>query len=132
MRTATTAALENARLGGMTLMVGPAYLKRSPEGVFLYNQVRALNPPLDPDRALSFGVEDGAIAVEDLPALTMPVLFLAGAEDAIIPAPVIERAAAMVPGARYVGIPEGGHSVYWELPDEFNAALDELLGEAYG
>ena len=112
-------------------MVGSAYLERSPEGVFLYNQVRALNPPLDLDRPLSFGIEDGAIAVEDLSALTMPVLFLAGAEDAIIPAAVIERAAAMVPGARYVEIPEGGHSVYWELPEQFNAALEELLAEAY-
>ena len=131
MRTATAAAAENARLGGMTRMVGPAYLERSPEGVFLYNQVRALNPPLDLDRPLSFGVEDGAIAIEALSALTMPVLFLAGAEDAIIPAPVIEKAAALVPGARYVEIPEGGHSVYWELPDQFNTALEALLAEAY-
>ena len=60
-------------------MVGRTYLERSPEGVFLYNQVRALNPPLYLDRPLSFGVEDGAIAVDDLSALTMPVLFLAGA-----------------------------------------------------
>ena len=132
MRVATAAAAENARLGGMTRMVGPAYLERSPEGVFLYNQVRALNPPLNLDQPLSFGVEDGAVAVEELSALTMPVVFLAGEEDAIIPAAVIERAAGMVPGARFVGIPTGGHSVYWELPDQFNAVLENLLTEAYG
>ncbi len=131
MRTATAAAVENARLDGMTRMVGRAHLERSPEGVFLYNQIRALNPPLDFEQPLSYGIEDGAIAVDVLSALTMPVLFLAGAEDAIIPAAVIERAAAMVPGARYVEIPEGGHSVYWELPDQFNAALEALLSEAY-
>ena len=131
MRVATAAAAENARLGGMTRMVGPAYLERSPNGVFLYNQIRALNPPLDLDRPLSFGVEDGAIAVEELAALTMPVVFLAGEEDAIIPAAVIKRAAGMVPGARFVEVPTGGHSVYWELPTEFNAILEELLAEAY-
>ncbi len=131
MRAATAAAAENARLGGMTRMVGPAYLERAPEGVFLYNQIRALNPPLDLDRPLTFGVEDGAIPVAELAALTMPVVFLAGAEDAIIPAAVIKRAAQLVPGARYVEVSEGGHSVYWELPDEFNAILEALLAEAY-
>ena len=40
-------------------------------------------------------------------------------------------ATAMAPGARYVEILEGRHSVYWELPDQFNAALEELLAEAY-
>ena len=80
---------------------------------------------------MSFGVEDGAIAVDELSALTMPVLFLAGAEDAIIPSAVIERAAAMVSGARYVEIPEGRQFAYWELPDQLNAALEELLAEAY-
>jgi len=132
MRVATAAAAENARLGGMTRMVGSAYLERSPAGVFLYNQIRALNPPLDLDRPLSFGVEDGAIPLDELSALTMPIVFLAGAEDAIIPADVIRRAAETAPGARYVEIPAGGHSVYWELPDEFNAVLEELLAEAYG
>ena len=132
MRVATAAAAENARLGGMTRMVGGAYLERSPEGVFLYNQIRALNPPLDLDRPLSFGVDDGAIPVEELSTLTMPVMFLAGAEDAIIPAEVIRQAAELVPGARYVEVPSGGHSVYWELPDQFNAILEELLAEAYG
>ena len=132
MRVATAAAAENARLGGMTRMVGPAYLERSPEGVFLYNQIRALNPPLDLDRPLSFGVEDGAIPVDELSALTMPVVFLAGEDDMIIPAEVIRRAAELIPHARYIEVATGGHSVYWELPDEFNAVLEELLAEAYG
>ena len=68
---------------------------------------------------------------DELTALTMPTIFLAGAEDAIIPAELIERAAQMAPGAQYIQVPEAGHSVYWELPDEFNHILENLLLEAF-
>ena len=114
----------------MTQMFGPAYVDRSPEGVFLYNQIRALNPP--PENVGGYGVEDGAITNDELASLTMPVVFLAGLEDVLIPPSVIKMAADLIPHARYVEVPTGGHSVYWELPYEFNAALEALLAQAYG
>ena len=131
MRRAVQSAQENQEGGGLTRMVGPAYLEQEPHGVFLYNQIRGLNPPLDPNQRLSFGQEDGAVSKDELGALTMPVIFLAGAEDAIIPAELIERAAEMVPGAQYFQVPEAGHSVYWEQPDDFNRILDALLAESF-
>ena len=132
MAKALEGAQRNQQAGGDTMMVGPDYLARDPNGVFLYQQVRGLNPPMDGGGgALRFGVDQGAVAAEDLSALTMPVVFLAGAEDAIIPAPLIERASRMAPGAKYVEVPGGGHSVYWELPQQFNAILNDLLAEAY-
>ena len=131
MRKALQSAQDNQESGGLTRMVGPAYLERNPNGVFLYNQIRGLNPPLDPSQPLSFGQEDGAVHKDELGALTMPVIFLAGAEDAIIPAELIERAAEMVPGAQYFQVPEAGHSVYWEQPDDFNRILDALLAESF-
>ena len=125
-------AQANAEDGGQTMMVGPDFIERNPNGLFLYQQVRGLNPPLETGgTALTFGVDQGAVAVDDLTALTMPVIFLAGELDAIIPAPLIKAASEHVPGARYVEVPRGGHSVYWELPDHFNAILDDLLAEAY-
>ena len=114
------------------MMVGPDFIERNPNGLFLYQQVRGLNPPVaGGDGALSFGVDQGAVAIEELPALTMPTIFLAGELDAIIPAVLIKAASEHVPGARYVEVPIAGHSVYWELPDEFNAILDGLVAEAY-
>lgn len=114
----------------MTQMFGPAYVERSPEGVFLYNQIRALNPP--PANAGGFGIEDGAVTTDELANLSMPVLFLAGSDDTLIPPSIVKMAADLIPHASYVEVPTGGHSVYWELPDEFNAALEALLAEAYG
>ena len=122
-------AADNASAGGDTMMVGADYLARNPNGVFLYQQVRGLTPPLPPN--MTWTLDDGAVLPDQLSALTMPVIFLAGEFDAIIPPDVIERAHRMVPGSRYVSVPKGGHSVYWELPDEFNAILEGLLAEAY-
>ena len=112
-------------------MVGPAYRERSPEGVFLYNQIRALNPPLDRAVRGSFGVEGGAASNEELGNLTMPVVLLSGSVDELVPPAIVQRAATLIPHARYVEVPDGGHSVYWELPAAYNAVLEELLAEAH-
>ena len=103
---------------------GPAYVDRSPEGVFLYNQIRAINPP--PTNVGSYGVEDGAVTNAELVNLTMPVVFLAGSKDVLIPPSVIKMAADLIPHATYVEVPNAGHSVYWELPNEFNRVLEEF------
>ncbi|MDE2892293.1 MAG: alpha/beta hydrolase [Chloroflexota bacterium] len=113
-----------------TQMFGSAYVVRSPEGVFLYNQIRALNSP--PESFAGYGVEQGAASNDELANLTMPVVFVAGSEDALIPASLIEQAADLIPHAKYVEVPTCGHSVYWELPDRFNGILEKLLVEAYG
>lgn len=113
-----------------TQMFGSAYVERSPEGVFLYNQIRALNSP--PESFAGYGVEQGAASYAELANLTMPVVFVAGSEDVLIPASLIKQAAELIPHSKYVEVPTCGHSVYWELPDRFNAILEELLVEAYG
>lgn len=112
-----------------TQMFGSAYVERSPEGVFLYNQIRALNSP--PESFAGYGVEQGAVTRDELANLTMPVVFVAGSEDVLIPPSLIKQAAKLIPQARYVEVPTCGHSVYWELPDRFNEILAELLVEAY-
>lgn len=114
----------------MTQMFGPAYVERSPDGVFLYNQIRALNTP--PEGFAGYGIEQGAVTNDELPNLTMPVVFVAGSEDVLIPPSLIKQAAELIPHAKYVEVPTCGHSVYWEMPVEFNAILEDLLTEAYG
>ncbi len=131
MQVAVDKATDRASAGAQTSMLGPDFVANNPNGTFLYQQVRELTPPLDGPGVTSFGVDQGAVAPEGLSVLTMPVVFLAGELDAIIPAELIERAHHHVPGSRFVPIPNAGHSVYWELPDQFNAVLDELLADAY-
>ncbi|MCY3557709.1 MAG: alpha/beta hydrolase [Chloroflexi bacterium] len=113
-----------------TQMFGSAYVERSPEGVFLYNQIRALNSP--PESFAGYGVEQGAVTSDELTNLKMPVVFVAGSEDVLIPGSLVRQAAELIPHAKYVEVATCGHSVYWELPERFNAILEELLAEAYG
>ncbi len=53
-------------------------------------------------------------------ALPMPVLFVVGEWDQLFPPPVIEAAAALVPGAEYTVVPGAAHSPYFEQADAWN------------
>ena len=65
-----------------------------------------------------------------LRGLKMPVLFVTGTEDIVIPPPLVEALSAMVPGAKLEIISEAGHSVYFERAERFNLVVDKFLGES--
>jgi pimeloyl-ACP methyl ester carboxylesterase len=57
----------------------------------------------------------------------MPVLFLAGEEDIVIPPRVLELAMRYIPGARMEIVPRAGHSVYFERASAFNTIVGRFL-----
>jgi 3-oxoadipate enol-lactonase len=59
----------------------------------------------------------------NLASIHIPVLCLAGEKDATAPAPVMERMAARIPGARYACLPGVGHLPNLEAPAAFDAAV---------
>lgn len=61
-----------------------------------------------------------------MPAMTAPVLVLQGACDYIPYADAYEYA-ALFPNARYRFVPDAGHILWWEKPDEVRAAIGEFL-----
>jgi pimeloyl-ACP methyl ester carboxylesterase len=62
-----------------------------------------------------------------LPALTMPTVFVLGAESPIPPRHGIATA-ALVPGARYVIEAECGHFPWMERPGSVRKALEQVIG----
>lgn len=64
--------------------------------------------------------------VATLPA-AMPVQVVYGTADVITTPEANERVAAARPGTPITGIPDGGHAVYVEMPDAFNAIVDSFL-----
>lgn len=75
------------------------------------------------------------MAARTLPAsrlreLKMPVLFITGAEDIVIPPPLVEALSTVVPGAKLEIVPEAGHSVYFERAERFNRVVDQFLTES--
>lgn len=98
--------------------------ERAPAATFLFEEIATMNPPLEPAflRAL--------IELEVAPptaAPPFPVAFVAGDQDRLFPPPLIRAAHGRMPGATLTTVPGAGHSVYFERPDAFNAAVDALL-----
>ena len=61
-----------------------------------------------------------------LPEMRQPTLLIAGAEDGPMPAGM-RAVADVIPGARFVEIPDAGHIPGIERPDAFNAAVAAFL-----
>ncbi|MGR3586889.1 MAG: alpha/beta fold hydrolase BchO [Paracoccaceae bacterium] len=54
--------------------------------------------------------------LDDLPKITTPVTLIAGSKDKAVPPDVSERAAARLPNARYITLPDLGHLAHEEQP----------------
>ena len=54
--------------------------------------------------------------LDDLPKITTPVTLIAGRKDKAVPPDVSERAAARLPDARYIPLPDLGHLAHEEQP----------------
>lgn len=63
----------------------------------------------------------------DLKNLNLPVLFIAGAQDQIVPLESIRRSAENISGALLVEVEECGHFVPLEQATELNQTLEEFL-----
>jgi len=66
----------------------------------------------------------------NLPRIAVPVLCLAGGKDPNAPAPVVERMAGKIPGARYACLSGIGHLPNVEAPATFDAAILDFLRQA--
>ena len=116
---------------GSTLLdraLAPAFMRERPDLTFLYREIQRLNPPRPPDFLAPLPGYSGSTAAR-LTASGIPVMFLIGTEDQVVPAAAIEACHRAVPGSRLALIAGAGHSSYFEKPDEFNAAVGAFLDE---
>ncbi len=114
--------------GLATLAYDRGLRERDPALAFLYDEIMALNPPRDPQLIGMLGelAPDPAAVV----ALTMPILWVVGGNDPIVPPAVMRAAQAHISGSEYYEIPATGHSVYFERASEFNGQLSRFLTDA--
>jgi pimeloyl-ACP methyl ester carboxylesterase len=139
LRSQAQAVWERRRSTGVRRALAPGFARREKEKAFLYRQIRLLNEE-GPNRlhteeqvmrarALERDTQVAA-SREALAAIRVPVLFIGGEHDEVMPPPLMEVACGLIPGAQMVVAPEAGHSVYFEQPDTFNRIALELLGHA--
>lgn len=67
--------------------------------------------------------------LDDLPRITTPVTLIAGSKDKAVPPDVSERAAARLPNARYIPLPDLGHLAHEEQPAMICAMIRKSLHE---
>jgi pimeloyl-ACP methyl ester carboxylesterase len=66
---------------------------------------------------------------DGLPEIAVPTLVVVGTADALTPPRDSRRIAELVPGARLVEYPGGGHMLMYERTDELDALVLEFARE---
>lgn len=96
-----------------------------PEGLAHAERIMGAIPPATYRKAVQLLTTFDRRAA--LPAIAVPTLLVAGSDDRIAPASVLERMAQKIPGAEYVLLAGCGHLGPMDQPDEFNQALRGFL-----
>jgi len=112
---------------GVHPAAGERMFREQPGLHFLYTQINDLNPSRSLAEMGAIIVAAGTLGGETVAGLDIPVLFIAGDEDIVIPPPVLELAASHFRHAQFVRVPTAGHSVYFERAAAFNELVDRFL-----
>ncbi len=110
------------------LELSPSYRFAHPEGAARWSEFEARNRapeavrgPAQPSR--------NHVTLAMLEGIEIPTLVMAGDADLYAPPALMRRIADRIHGAQFVTIPEAGHSVWWEEPDEFNRTVIAFIGK---
>jgi pimeloyl-ACP methyl ester carboxylesterase len=101
--------------------------KAPPEQVVERCKQMFLSTPPEVAAADALAMRDRPDSTPDLAGIDVPVLWIQGEEDALMPVEGARATAEKIPGARFVSVPGGGHVAPMENPDAVNAAMTEFL-----
>lgn len=109
-------------------LLTPAFRAADPAKTFLFRQMGTFNTAKMADlRNLN---SDGP-TVEEVAASGIPICFLAGEKDAVLSPATVRAASELLPDATLDIVHTAPHSMYWESPELFNAALTRFLDRVY-
>lgn len=103
---------------------GARMFRERPDLHFLYTEINDLTAARTPEEMRALIRDAGTLSPEDVALIDMPVLFIAGEEDIVIPPAVIEIARGCIRDAAIERVPGAGHSVYFERAARFNEVVD--------
>jgi 3-oxoadipate enol-lactonase len=108
-------------------VLSPSFPGRDPAKAELYLQIASFNRA---DRFNLRGNTGPSPSPADVASLQIPILFLAGEEDVLVPPSVMEHVHEAIPSSALKLVPGAGHSVYFEAPDSFNEIVLGFLSDA--
>lgn len=102
--------------------LGPSYRASNPQGV-----ARWLELVKQAGSALAEVPLRKRARWEALASLSMPVLWMTGDADLLIPPALLALFHKHTPGSEIEIVEDAGHSIYWERPDVFNTTILSFL-----
>ena len=112
---------------GIHPAAGERMAREQPALEFLYREIDRLTIGLDKDALRPRLEAVTTLPASDLKRLTVPVLFITGAEDVGSSPPAAAALAKLVRGAKLESVPEAGHSVYFQRPEVFNRFVSNFF-----
>jgi 3-oxoadipate enol-lactonase len=112
------------KLPQLERVLSPGFRQRNPARSELYAQLASFNASTRQTLAGRYTVE---VKSDKLAKLAVPVLFIVGREDVLVPPDVARLAAKLVPNAQLTEVADAGHSVYFEQPEVFNQRVLSFL-----
>ncbi|WP_330302376.1 MULTISPECIES: alpha/beta hydrolase [unclassified Streptomyces] len=90
---------------------------------FLFQQMGTFNVAKMQDLR---NLDTNGPSLEDIQNSGVKVAFLAGEKDAVLSVKTVTRAHELLAGSHLEIVPDGPHSMYWETPEQYNAAVADL------
>ncbi len=114
---------EAVKLPVIDRLMSKRFQAEEPAKTFLFQQMGTFNVAKMADlRNLS----TGGPTIEEIVASGVQIWFLAGETDAVLSVATVKRAHELVKGSHLSVVPGAPHSMYWESPDLYNAAVAEI------
>lgn len=90
---------------------------------FLFQQMGTFNVAKMADLR---NLDTNGPSLRDIADSGLKVAFLSGEKDAVLGVATVTRAHELLPGSHLEIVPGAPHSMYWETPDRYNAAVTRL------
>jgi pimeloyl-ACP methyl ester carboxylesterase len=110
------------------LELSPSYRFANPDGVARWSEFEKKNRAPEAVRGPAQPSKN-RVTLAMLEEIKIPTLVIAGDADLYAPPAMMRRVADRIRGAQFVALPEAGHSVWWETPDDFNRTVLAFIAE---
>ncbi|MGW3645241.1 alpha/beta fold hydrolase [Streptomyces sp. NPDC000878] len=114
---------EAVRLPVIDRLLTKRFQRERADLTFLFQQMGTFNVARMQDLR---NLDTNGPSLEEIQASGVQVAFLAGEKDAVLSVKTVTRAHELLPGSHLEIVPDAPHSMYWETPGPYNAAVARL------
>jgi pimeloyl-ACP methyl ester carboxylesterase len=108
--------------------LSPSYRVANPEGVVRWAEFESKNRAPEAVRGPA-QPNKNRVTLAALEGIRSPALVIAADADPYAPPALMRRIADRIKGSEFVAIPDAGHSVWWEQPEQFNRTVLEFIAK---